>query len=79
LKWAALSRILLAGGACAVLKSEIDDGRLKGRVAKTLAAIISICALLSGIPPIVSNSIDNFSSGLKLVGLGLIAGASILF
>jgi hypothetical protein len=27
----------------------------------------------------VSNSIDNFSSGLKLVGLGLIAGASILF
>jgi len=76
LKWAALSRILLAGGACAVLKSEVDDGRLKGRVAKTLAAIISICALISGIPPIVSNSIDNVSSGFKLVVFGLFAGGS---
>jgi hypothetical protein len=60
------------------MKNEVDGGRLKGRVAKSLAGVISICALLAGVPSILSNSVVHFSSGLKLVIFGLIAGTSIL-
>ena len=56
----------------------MDGGRLKGRGAKSLAGVISICALLAGVPSIISNSVVHFSSGVKLVILGLIAGTSIL-
>jgi hypothetical protein len=45
LKWAALSRTILAGGTCVVLKEQVDNGHLRGSHAKSLGAIISICAL----------------------------------
>ena len=43
LKWAALSRTILAGGTVLIMKNEVDSGRLKGRVNKSLAALIAIC------------------------------------
>lgn len=46
LHWAALSRAILAGGACLILKGEIDNGLLKGRIGKILAWVLSACAIV---------------------------------
>ena len=46
LKWAALSRTILAGGTCVLVKDQMDNGRLKENSTRTLEQIISVCALL---------------------------------
>lgn len=71
LKWAGLSRAILAGGMCITIKDEIDNGRSKGRIAKSLSLIVTAAALTSGIPTLFSSNIEQFSSGFKLVLFGI--------
>lgn len=73
LEWAGLSRAILAGGICITIKEEIDNGRFKGRIAKSLSLIVAAAAFMSGIPTLFSSNIEQFSSGFKLVLFGIIA------
>lgn len=78
LQWAAVSRILLAGGLCMVLKEEVDSRRERKSLPKSITALITTSAVVAGVPGVLFGGAQYFSSSLKLVIFAILSGLSLL-
>jgi hypothetical protein len=78
LQWAELSRTLLAGGLCMVLKEEVDSRRGGKSLAKSLTALLTTSAIAAGIPGVLFGGVQYFSSSLKLLIFAMLSGLSLL-
>lgn len=77
LEWAFLSRLVLSGGVCLVLKEEIDARREERKLSKSLTQVITGCALFTGIPSLFCGA-QYFSTSMQLLMFGIITGISLL-